>query len=68
MSNINIKRLSLRQVAERYGVHPSTAARWANDGVRGRKLPTVLIGGRRFVREDDLDAFIDSGQDKNEKR
>ena len=30
----------------------ATAYRWTLHGVRGRKLPTVLVSGRRFVSEE----------------
>jgi hypothetical protein len=36
----------------------ATIVRWHRIGVRGRKLPTVLIGGRRFVSLAQLDRFI----------
>jgi hypothetical protein len=38
----------------------STFWRWALRGVRGRKLETVLIGGRRYSSREALDRFIRS--------
>jgi hypothetical protein len=38
--------------------HISTLHRWMLRGVRGIKLPTILIGGRRFVTDDGLNAFL----------
>ena len=52
------RRFTLGEVASRLGVHVSSAWRWVLRGVRGRKLPTVFIGGRRFVLEHDLNAFL----------
>ena len=63
MSILSFNRLTLRQVANRCGVHKTTVTRWAANGVRGRKLRTVLIGGRRFVLEDDLERFLSTEED-----
>ena len=38
--------------------HVSTLHRWRLRGVRGVKLPTVLIGGRRFVDRQSLAEFV----------
>jgi hypothetical protein len=48
----------MREVASCLGIHVGTVWRWYLTGVRGRKLATILIGGRRFVREIDLEAFL----------
>jgi Protein of unknown function (DUF1580) len=37
--------------------HVSTLHRWAGRGVRGRRLETVLIGGRRFTSLEALKRF-----------
>jgi hypothetical protein len=37
--------------------HISTLHRWRLRGVRGVKLKTVLVGGRRYVSLDALDRF-----------
>ena len=52
-------RLSMSEVARQMEVHTSTAFRWYLNGVRGVKLRTVSIGGKRFVLEEDLHAFLD---------
>ncbi len=39
-------------------VTPQTLWRWCVRGVRGQKLRSRFIGGRRVVSEDDLDAFL----------
>lgn len=51
-------RLSLSQVANLLGVHVATVWRWTKHGVRGRRLQTVAIGGRRYVLQRDLDSFV----------
>lgn len=38
--------------------HIATLHRWRLHGVRGRKLPTVLVGGRRFVSRQVLAAWL----------
>ncbi len=55
---MNGTRLSLREVAKSLNVHVSTVERWVNHGVRGRKLSSLLIGGRRFVTEEAISKFI----------
>jgi len=40
-------------------VHVSTFHRWMK-GIRGRCLETTLVGGRRYVRLSQLNAFIDA--------
>ena len=39
-------------------IHPSTAWRWVLRGIRGIKLESVLIGGRRHTSLEKLDAFF----------
>jgi hypothetical protein len=46
--------------------HVSTVWRWATRGVRGVRLKTHLIGGRRFVANADLSEFIDRLSGHNE--
>lgn len=38
--------------------HPSTVVRWWRVGVRGVKLETILIGGRRFTSVEAIERFI----------
>src|SRR3954451_16053781 len=51
-------RLWLSQAAQELDVSVSTLYRWRLQGVRGHKLPTILIGGRRAVLRADLDEFL----------
>ena len=39
-------------------VHPATVWRWINKGVHGRFLGSRLVGGRRFVTQQDIEAFL----------
>lgn len=39
--------------------HRSTLHRWRTKGVRGTRLPTLLIGGRRYVSREALAWFFD---------
>ena len=56
-------RLSVNHAARRVGVHPSTLWRWILTGTRNRKLPSVAVGGRRYVLVADLEAFLAQGLD-----
>ena len=38
--------------------HVNTIWRWAMRGVRGHRLPTVLIGGQRFIAREALSDWI----------
>ena len=40
-------------------VHASTVARWALYGLGGIKLPSLKLGGRRYVRRADLQQFLE---------
>lgn len=40
--------------------HIATVWRWINRGVRGVKLETVMIGGRRFTSREALERFFAS--------
>lgn len=37
--------------------HVSTIWRWVNRGVRGVKLETIMVGGRRFTSREALERF-----------
>ncbi len=38
--------------------HVSTLARWRLRGVRGHKLQTTLVGGRRYITQQQLVDFL----------
>ena len=52
--------LSLTEAAKAIPGRPSVCSlhRWRLHGVRGAKLETVLVGGRRFVSREALERFI----------
>ncbi|MDQ3702195.1 MAG: helix-turn-helix domain-containing protein [Chloroflexota bacterium] len=58
---LNGRRHSMSQAAKLLGVHVATVWRWTLHGVRGRRLRTVSVGGRRYVLDDDLTAFLSQG-------
>lgn len=43
------ERLTLQQLAHEQNVAPATSWRWAMRGVRGLRLPTVLVGHKRVT-------------------
>jgi hypothetical protein len=57
------KYLSLREARELFPGRPTiwTIRLWATKGVRGRVLPSVRCGGRRFVTRDGIESFIEGG-------
>lgn len=61
-SVLDAPRLSLTKAAQRLNLNAATVWRWASRGVRGRKLRTILVGGRRFVLVADLEDFLQGGQ------
>ncbi len=52
------ERLSLNEVAKHLKVHVATVHRWIFQGVRGKRLKSFLIGGRRYIAVSDLDDFL----------
>lgn len=58
--------LTLREAAASIPGHPhvATVTRWTQRPVRGRILPSKLIGGKRLVKRSDLLEFLseDEGQ------
>ena len=46
------------EIAKELGVHVGTVYRWMYSEVRGRKLSSVLVGGRRRILKHQLDAFL----------
>jgi len=60
-------RLTLNAAARMIGVHVSTLHRWRQRGVRGKKLKTHLVGGRRYVLTRDLEAFVTDDKSKQQE-
>jgi len=56
--DLEAERLTLNKAAQLLDVHLATVWRWCLHGVRGRKLPSFVLGGRRFITRDDLDDFV----------
>jgi hypothetical protein len=54
--------VTLRQAAAILPGHPTrtTLSRWAHHGVRGVRLATFLVGGRRFTTREAISEFIEA--------
>ena len=57
-ANLPTELFTLKQVAKHLRVHIATVYRWTLRGVRGRRLKSFLVGGRRYVDADDLVQFL----------
>ena len=72
IANLPTEQLTLKQVAKHLRVHIATVYRWTLRGVRGRRLKSFLVGGRRYVDADDLAQFLrphrESRQDVDSRR
>ncbi len=53
-------RLSLSELARREGVSIPTTWRWAQRGVRGVKIETFAIGGRRYTTTEAFQRFVEA--------
>jgi hypothetical protein len=51
-------RVSLGDLAHEQGVHFSTVSRWALHGVRGVRLESFVLGGRRQTSREAWDRFV----------
>jgi hypothetical protein len=40
--------------------HPATIWRWYRHGLRGQRLETVVVGGRRFTSREALARFVEA--------
>lgn len=60
---IDSPKLSLTQAARRLDLHVATLYRWASTGCKGRVLPSLTIGGRRYVLVADLEAWLEDGRE-----
>lgn len=55
----DIDPLPINQLARAIGKNLATIYRWSSArGVRGQRLRLTRIGGRTYVRRQDLDAFL----------
>ena len=60
------ERLTLAQIAQEQNVSVSTAWRWTLKGVKGRRLKSFLVGGRRYVTRRDLNDFLRASDESTE--
>ena len=59
MKRVQDERLTVTRAArELFQVAPETAWRWAMRGVRGTKLESFVIGGRRFTTREACERFL----------
>ena len=52
------ERRAFAAIAKNEGVNVATVWRWYFKGVRGVKLQTTVIGGRRYVTDEQWEAFV----------
>ena len=57
-SIIGARRLTFSEAARQLGVHVGTIWRW----YMNRGLPSIKIGGRRYLLVEDLEAFLRRGR------
>jgi len=58
-TNTDERPITLKQAAAiAGGVHVETVRRWASEGIRGARLDTWLIGGRRYTNRLAIDRFM----------
>lgn len=50
-------RMTVNQLARREEVHCATPWRWMQHGVRGIRLRSIRVGGRRYILESDWQEF-----------
>jgi transposase len=60
---LNETRISLRDLAQREGVHVSTAWRWLSRGVKGARLPSYVRAGRRYTTVEAFQRWVVSTND-----
>ena len=58
--DLQAERLQLKDVARITGVNLSTVWRWCLHGVCGHVLGSFVIGGRRYVTSEALQAFVEA--------
>jgi len=55
--SLDEERFTFNEVAKMLKVSISSVWRWHLSGTKGKKLASILIGGRRFVLKSQLEAF-----------
>ena len=53
--------LTPTQVAKQLRVHVGTIYRWMYNGVHGKRLQSILVGGRRRILDQHLSEFLQLG-------
>ncbi|HMP07662.1 MAG TPA: DUF1580 domain-containing protein [Lacipirellulaceae bacterium] len=53
-------RVSLTELARQEGVAVSTAWRWAARGVRGARLESIAVGGKRYTSLEAFARFVEA--------
>lgn len=61
---LDAARVTMTKAAQRLRKHVSTLYRWHAPGVRGRRLPTFVIGANRYVLVSDLAEWVAAGFDR----
>ena len=59
MTMLTEQKLSLTKLAHREGVNVCTCWRWTKRGVRGVRLETYNVGGRRWTTEEAFARFVE---------
>ena len=59
MTLLHEKRISLNALAEREHLAIGSVWRWVTHGVRGVKLESLNVGGRRYVTEEAFIRFVE---------
>lgn len=59
MSMLAEQRLSMTELAQRENVNASTTWRWAIRGVKGVRLETFHIGGKRYTTVEAFNRFVE---------
>ena len=62
-SIIDAPRLTISQVARKFGVHISAVYRWQQRGVNGERLRFTRVGGRSYVLAAELERWIAARSD-----
>jgi Protein of unknown function (DUF1580) len=61
---LNETRVSFPKQAQEEGVHVSTVWRWALRGVKGHRLESFSLGGRRYTTREAFARFVAATNDE----